>query len=89
VLVNTARGPLVDIDALIDALRAGQVRAAALDVLDREPPAGRLPDDLPNLLVTPHMAYYSEESIAESQEKAATQIIKVLTGGQPDYPVRP
>jgi len=82
VLVNTARGPLVDIDALIDALRAGQIRAAALDVLDREPPAGRLPNDLPNLLVTPHMAYYSEESIAESQEKAATQIIKVLTGGQ-------
>jgi D-3-phosphoglycerate dehydrogenase / 2-oxoglutarate reductase len=41
------------------------------------------------LLVTPHMAYYSEESIAESQRKAATQVIKVLTGGQPDYPVRP
>ena len=35
------------------------------------------------------MAYYSEESIAESQRKAATQIVKVLTGGQPDYPVRP
>ena len=34
-------------------------------------------------------AYYSEESIAESQRKAATQIIKVLTGGEPDYPVRP
>jgi D-3-phosphoglycerate dehydrogenase / 2-oxoglutarate reductase len=89
VLVNTARGGLVDIDALIEALRAGRIRAAALDVLDREPPAGRLPVDLPNLLVTPHMAYYSEESIAESQRKAATQIIKVLTGGQPDYPVRP
>jgi D-3-phosphoglycerate dehydrogenase len=79
----------VDVDALIGALRAGRIRAAALDVLDREPPAGRLPADLPNLLVTPHMAYYSEESIAESQRKAATQIIKVLTGGQPDYPVRP
>jgi D-3-phosphoglycerate dehydrogenase len=89
VLINTARGGLVDIDALVGALRAGQIRAAALDVLDREPPAGRLPADLPNLLVTPHMAYYSEESIAESQRKAATQIIKVLTGGKPDYPVRP
>ena len=89
VLINTARGGLVDVDALIGALRAGRIRAAALDVLDREPPAGRLPADLPNLLVTPHMAYYSEESIAESQRKAATQIIKVLTGGQPDYPVRP
>jgi D-3-phosphoglycerate dehydrogenase len=90
VLVNTARGGLVDADAVIEALRAGRIRAAALDVLDAEPPAaGRLPADLPNLLVTPHMAYYSEESLAESQRKAATQIIKVLTGGQPDYPVRP
>jgi D-3-phosphoglycerate dehydrogenase len=90
VLINTARGGLIDVDAVIEALRAGQIRAAALDVLDTEPPAaGRLPADLPNLLVTPHMAYYSEESIAESQRKAAIQIIKVLTGGQPDYPVRP
>jgi D-3-phosphoglycerate dehydrogenase / 2-oxoglutarate reductase len=90
VLVNTARGALVDVDAVIDAVRAGRIGAAALDVLDTEPPAaGRLPADLPTLLVTPHMAYYSEESVAESQRKAATQIIKVLTGGQPDYPVRP
>ena len=89
-LINTARGGLVDVDAVIEALRAGRIRAAALDVLDTEPPpAGRLPADLPSLLVTPHMAYYSEESIAESQQKAATQIVKVLTGGQPDYPVRP
>jgi D-3-phosphoglycerate dehydrogenase / 2-oxoglutarate reductase len=90
VLINTARGGLVDVDAVIGALRAGQIRAAALDVLDAEPPAaGRLPGDLTNLLVTPHMAYYSEESIAESQRKAATQVVKVLTGGHPDYPVLP
>lgn len=90
VLVNTARGGLVDVDALLAALSAGRIGAAALDVLDQEPPRpGRLPGDLPNLLITPHMAYYSEESIAESQRKAAAQVIKVLTGGQPDYPVRP
>jgi len=90
VLINTARGGLVDTGAVIEALRAGRIRAAALDVLGTEPPAaGQLPDDLRGLLVTPHMAYYSEESIAESQRKAATQIIKVLTGGEPDYPVRP
>ena len=89
-LINTARGGLVDVDAVIEALWVGQIRAAALDVLDTEPPvAGRLPGNLQGLLVTPHMAYYSEESLAESQRKAATQIIKVLTGGQPDYPVRP
>ncbi len=88
ILINTARGGLVDAAALFAALRAGRLRAAALDVLDAEPPGpGAIPHDLPNLLVTPHMAYYSEESIAESQRKAATQIIKVLTGGEPDYPV--
>jgi D-3-phosphoglycerate dehydrogenase len=90
VLINTARGGLVDTGAVIEALQAGRIRAAALDVLDTEPPAaGRLPGGLRGLLVTPHMAYYSEESIAESQRKAATQVVKVLTGGQPDYPVRP
>lgn len=90
VLVNTSRGALVDTGAVIAALRAGQIRAAALDVLDSEPPfPGFLPANLPGLLVTPHMAYYSEESIAESQRKAATQIVKVLTGGHPDYPVVP
>ena len=90
VLINTARGGLVDTGAVIEALRAGRIRAAALDVLGAEPPAaGQLPGDLRGLLVTPHMAYYSEESIAESQRKAATQVIKVLTGGEPDYPVRP
>jgi D-3-phosphoglycerate dehydrogenase len=90
VLINTARGGLVDTGAVIEALRAGRIRAAALDVLGTEPPAaGQLPGDLKGLLVTPHMAYYSEESIAESQRKAATQVIKVLTGGRPDYPVRP
>lgn len=90
ILINTARGGLVDVDAVIEALWAERIGAAALDVLDTEPPAaGRLPSDLRSLLVTPHMAYYSEESIAESQRKAAIQIIKVLTGGRPDYPVRP
>lgn len=88
VLINTARGPLVDVDAVIAALQQRRLRGAALDVLDAEPPApGRIPAGLTNLLVTPHMAYYSEEAIAESQRKAATQVIKVLTGGQPDYPV--
>jgi D-3-phosphoglycerate dehydrogenase len=44
---------------------------------------------VPNLLVTPHMAFYSEQAVNESQRKAATQIIKVLTGGEPDYAVTP
>jgi D-3-phosphoglycerate dehydrogenase len=87
ILINTSRGPLVDLDAVITALEDGRLGAAGLDVFDVEPlDAGRV-EDVPNLIVTPHMAYYSEEALAESQRKAATQVIKVLTGEKPDYQV--
>ncbi|HSJ84609.1 MAG TPA: C-terminal binding protein [Acidimicrobiia bacterium] len=87
ILVNTSRGPLVDLDALGDALRKGTIGAAGLDVFDMEPLDASRVEDVPNLIVTPHMAYYSEEALAESQRKAATQVIKVLTGEKPDYRV--
>jgi D-3-phosphoglycerate dehydrogenase len=87
VLVNTARGPLVHTESALSALRDGRLRAAALDVLDREPPEPGLIADVPGLLVTPHVAYYSEASLRESQRKAATQVVKRLTGRPLDYPV--
>ncbi|HSK07003.1 MAG TPA: C-terminal binding protein [Acidimicrobiia bacterium] len=87
ILVNTSRGPLVDLDALGDALRKGTIGAAGLDVFDLEPLDASRVEGVPNLIVTPHMAYYSEEALAESQRKAATQVIKVLTGERPDYQV--
>ena len=87
VLVNTSRGPLVDLVALGDALRSGRLSAAALDVFDTEPIDPVRIEGIPNLIATPHMAYYSEEALQESQRKAATQVIKVLTGEQPDYQV--
>jgi D-3-phosphoglycerate dehydrogenase len=87
ILVNTSRGPLVDLDSLSNALETGRLSAAALDVFDIEPvDPGRL-EGIPNLIATPHMAYYSEEALQESQRKAATQVIKVLTGREPDYQV--
>jgi D-3-phosphoglycerate dehydrogenase len=87
ILINTSRGPLVDLDAVTAALKEGRLGAAGLDVFDTEPlDAGRV-EGVPNLIVTPHMAYYSEEALAESQRKAATQVIKVLTGEKPDYQV--
>jgi D-3-phosphoglycerate dehydrogenase len=89
VVVNTSRGPLVVLEDLAAALRAGGLRGAALDVLPTEPPPPGALDGVPNLLVTPHMAYYSEQSQHESQTKAATQIVKVLTGREPDYGVTP
>lgn len=87
ILINTSRGPLVDLDALGASLKAGSLGAAALDVFDIEPVEPDRIADIPNLVATPHMAYYSEEALAESQRKAATQVIKVLTGESPDYQV--
>lgn len=89
VLVNTSRGGLVVLEDVLSALRAGTLRAAALDVFEVEPLAADRIEGVPNLLVSPHMAYYSEEALKESQRKATTQIVKVLNGEEPDYPVRP
>lgn len=86
-LVNTSRGGLVVLDAVLDSLRSGHLAAAALDVFEQEPVDPSQLQGVPNLLVTPHMAYYSEQSIVEAQRKAANQIVKVLIGEQPDYPV--
>lgn len=87
ILINTSRGPLVDLDALTAALKEGTIGAAGLDVFDVEPLDPARVQGVPNVIVTPHMAYYSEEALEESQRKAATQVIKVLTGETPDYQV--
>lgn len=87
-LINTARGPLVDVDALAAALDQGQIGGAALDVLPAEPP----PADLAlrgraNVILTPHTAFYSEQSMIDLQAKAAQQVALVLRGEAPAYPV--
>lgn len=88
VLVNTSRGPLVVLDDLLAALKTGEIRAAGLDVFEQEPPDASQFRDVPNLLASPHIAFYSESAIRESQTKAATQVINVLTGkAPPDYQV--
>jgi len=81
VVVNVARGPLVDEAALIDALREHRIAGAGLDVVEVEPMATDHPfRTLPNVVVTPHVAYYSEESIVELQERAAENVATVLSG---------
>ncbi|XP_044753668.1 C-terminal-binding protein isoform X2 [Coccinella septempunctata] len=85
-LVNTARGGLVDDDALAQALKLGRIRAAALDVHENEPFnvfSGPLKDS-PNLLCTPHAAFYSEASATELREMAASEIRRAIMGRIPD-----
>jgi D-3-phosphoglycerate dehydrogenase len=86
-LVNTSRGALVQTAALVDAIRDGGLGGAALDVLEQEAADAPAFAGLANVILTPHMAYYSESALRESQRKATTQIIKVLRGETPDYPV--
>ncbi|ONK11859.1 C-terminal binding protein [Streptomyces sp. MP131-18] len=81
VLVNTSRGALVDTAALADALRTGHVAAAALDVFDPEPlPADSPLRGLPNVLLTPHAAFYSTESLDALQRLAADEAARALAG---------
>ncbi|XP_018327599.1 C-terminal-binding protein isoform X2 [Agrilus planipennis] len=85
-LVNTARGGLVDDEALATALKQGRIRAAALDVHENEPYnafTGPL-KDAPNLLVTPHAAFYSDASATELREMAASEIRRAIMGRIPE-----
>jgi D-3-phosphoglycerate dehydrogenase len=89
-LINTSRGALIDEDALAGALREREIAGAALDVLSREPPPADLPLlGAPNLIVTPHAAFYSDASIHEVQTRAATNVATVLTGDVPEHVINP
>lgn len=88
-LINTARGPLVDTDALADALEAGRIGGAALDVLPVEPPAAN--DRLlgrDDVILTPHTGFYSEDALLDLQTTVATDVASVLAGGEPRFPVK-
>ena len=88
-IVNTARGPLIDEAALLAALDSGALGGAALDVVASEP----LPKDSPllgrdNLILSPHTAFYSVEALEELQTKCASDVARVLSGEPPIYPVK-
>lgn len=89
-LVNTARGSVVDEEALVDALERGAIAGAALDVLVEEPP----PPDHPllgraDVVVTPHAAFYSDAAIDDLQHGAAGLVVDCLEGRVPDTIVNP
>jgi D-3-phosphoglycerate dehydrogenase len=88
-LVNTARGPVVDEAALASALDAKQLAGAALDVLEQEPPVNSPLFGRENVILTPHTSFYSVESLEELQTKAAEEVVRVLSGEAPRNPVNP
>jgi D-3-phosphoglycerate dehydrogenase len=87
VLLNTSRGPIVEVDEVLRALRSGRLGGAGIDVFPTEPPDHGSFEGIDNLVVTPHAAFYSDEAIVESQTKAAGCIVAVLQGEQPQYRV--
>jgi len=89
-LVNTARGGIVDTAALVRALREGWIAGAALDTLEQEP----VPRDspllsLPNVILNPHASWYSDQSVPELKRKTAETAVAVLRGQRPVSVVNP
>jgi D-3-phosphoglycerate dehydrogenase len=90
VLVNTARGGVVDTAALVRALREGWIAGAGLDVLEQEPlPPDHALTTMDTVLLTPHAAFYSEGSIVELKRKAAQAVRDALQGRRPTSTVNP
>jgi D-3-phosphoglycerate dehydrogenase / 2-oxoglutarate reductase len=85
-LINTSRGALIDQTALAEAVRAGVIAGAAIDVVEPEPIA---PDDpllsIENVIVTPHAAFYSEDSLRELQRRTALNVAVGLKGERPPW----
>lgn len=84
-IINTSRGPLLDEKALIKALENKKIAGAAMDVIENEPITKDNPlIKMPNVIITPHVAYYSEESLVELQSKVARGVADALVGKVPE-----
>ena len=89
-LINAARGPLVDEEALWEALTSGSIAGAGLDVMvDNVPSSDHPLLSLDNIIVTPHVAFFSQESTLELEQRAAGEVVKVMLGEMPDNLVNP
>jgi D-3-phosphoglycerate dehydrogenase len=84
ILINTSRGPIIDENALIQALVKGQISGAGLDVLEKEPPDPQNPLlEMENVVLSPHVSFYSVESISELKRRTAENVSAVLLGKWP------
>ena len=89
-LINTSRGPIIDEKALIQALGEGLLSGAGLDVLEKEPPDSQNPLlKMENVVLSPHVGFYSEESISELKRRTAKNVSDVLLGRWPRSVVNP
>lgn len=88
VLVNTGRGGVINEEDLVDALRTGKIAGAGLDVVENEPIDKNHPLlTMDQVILTPHVAFYSEEAMQELKRKTARNIVRVLKGEKPEYVV--
>lgn len=87
-VVNTARGEVIDIPALVTAVQSGKLAGAGIDVLPTEPPDADDPVlHEPGILVTPHVAWASEQAKVDVRRRGAEDVLRVLRGERPKYPV--
>ncbi len=87
ILINVSRGGLVDTQALIRGLRTNRLSGAGLDVLETEPNVEQELLQLENVIVTPHVAWFSVEASQNLRRTAITDILRVLSGELPRSPV--
>ena len=87
-VINTSRGPIIELNAIIDALKSRKVAGAALDVQEKEPPDQNNPlFKMDQVILTPHSSHLSAEALIERQKKAAEEVMRVLRNEPPKNPV--
>ena len=90
VLINTSRGPVVDEQALIQALQGKTLAGAALDVFEKEPIDPKNPLlTMENVIATPHAAYFSSPAVAQVPKRCGEEVARVLSGQRPLNPINP